>query len=162
MLRNVGYWTMQCCARGSTQFVEDVRECVLSFVRPSSRKRSRLKLWPLTSHRRGMGWIPGQTMWDLWQTDWHWEEFFSEYFRIPLSASQHHAPSSYNLSNSKSRPKTRLKRIKTDGLNSLLIYLFIYLFKCSKWRWQYLGLYSVEWWTGEKRFEKGWKELVVV
>jgi hypothetical protein len=27
--------------------------------------------------------IPGQTMWDLWWTKWHWDRFCPEYFRFP-------------------------------------------------------------------------------
>jgi len=51
---------------GSTQFLEEVQKRVLSFIRPSSRKRSRLGRWPPASHRRGADSIPGQTMRDLW------------------------------------------------------------------------------------------------
>jgi hypothetical protein len=32
------------------------------------------------SHRGGPGSIPGQSMWDLWWTKWHWDMFFPEYF----------------------------------------------------------------------------------
>jgi hypothetical protein len=41
------------------------------------------------SHRGGPGSIPGQSMWDLWWTKWHWDRFFSEYFGFPLSISFH-------------------------------------------------------------------------
>jgi hypothetical protein len=30
---------------------------------------------------------PGQSMWDLWWTKWHWDRFFSELFGFPLSIS---------------------------------------------------------------------------
>jgi hypothetical protein len=33
-----------------------------------------------TSHRGGPGSMPGQSMWDLWWANWHWERFFSWYF----------------------------------------------------------------------------------
>jgi hypothetical protein len=33
--------------------------------------------------------IPGQSMWDLWWTKWHWDRFFPEYFGVPLSVSFH-------------------------------------------------------------------------
>jgi hypothetical protein len=42
------------------------------------------------SHRGGPGSFPGQSMWDLWQTKWHWVRFFSESLRFPLSLSFHH------------------------------------------------------------------------
>jgi hypothetical protein len=29
--------------------------------------------------------VPGQYMWDLWCTEWHWDRFFFEYFGVPLS-----------------------------------------------------------------------------
>jgi hypothetical protein len=35
------------------------------------------------------GSIPGQFMWDLWWTKWHWERFFPEYFGFSLSISFH-------------------------------------------------------------------------
>jgi hypothetical protein len=31
--------------------------------------------------------IPGQSMWDLWWTKWHWDRFFPEYFGFLLSVS---------------------------------------------------------------------------
>jgi hypothetical protein len=37
-----------------------------------------------------MGSIPGQSMWDLWWTKWHWDRFFPEYFGFPLSISLHY------------------------------------------------------------------------
>jgi hypothetical protein len=33
---------------------------------------------------------PGQSMWDLWWTKWHWDRFFSVFFCFPLSRSFHH------------------------------------------------------------------------
>jgi hypothetical protein len=42
-----------------------------------------------TSHRGGPGSIPGQSMWDLWWTKWHWDRFLPEYFGFPLSLSFH-------------------------------------------------------------------------
>jgi hypothetical protein len=33
--------------------------------------------------------IPGQSIWDLWWTKWHWDRFFPEYFGFPLSISFH-------------------------------------------------------------------------
>jgi hypothetical protein len=42
-----------------------------------------------TGHRGGPGWIPGQSMWDLWWTKWHWDRFFPEYFGFPLSIAFH-------------------------------------------------------------------------
>jgi hypothetical protein len=41
------------------------------------------------SHRGGPGSIPGQSMWDLWWTKWHWDRFFSMYFGFFLSISFH-------------------------------------------------------------------------
>jgi hypothetical protein len=32
---------------------------------------------------------PGQSMWNLWWTQWHWDRFFLEYFSFPLSISFH-------------------------------------------------------------------------
>jgi hypothetical protein len=29
-----------------------------------------------TSHRGDPGSVPGQSMWDLWWTKWHWDRFF--------------------------------------------------------------------------------------
>jgi hypothetical protein len=28
---------------------------------------------------------PGQSMWDLWWTKWHWDRFFSEFFGFPVT-----------------------------------------------------------------------------
>jgi hypothetical protein len=36
---------------------------------------------------RGQGSIPGQSIWDLWWTNWHWGRFLPEYFGFPLSIS---------------------------------------------------------------------------
>jgi hypothetical protein len=33
--------------------------------------------------------IPGQSMWDLWWTKWHWDRFFLAYFGFPLPISFH-------------------------------------------------------------------------
>jgi hypothetical protein len=41
------------------------------------------------THGGGPGSIPGQSMWDLWWTQWHWDRFFTEYFGFPLSISCH-------------------------------------------------------------------------
>jgi hypothetical protein len=38
---------------------------------------------------RRPGSIPGQSIWDLWWTKWHWHRFFPEYFGFPLSVSFH-------------------------------------------------------------------------
>jgi hypothetical protein len=37
---------------------------------------------PLTAETR---FRPGQSMWNLWWTKWHWDRFFSELFGFPLS-----------------------------------------------------------------------------
>jgi hypothetical protein len=42
---------------------------------------------PLTGG--GLTSIPGQSMWDLWQTKWQWDGFFPEYFGFHLSISFH-------------------------------------------------------------------------
>jgi hypothetical protein len=34
----------------------------------------------------GPGSIPGQSMWDLWWTRWHWNKSFCKYFSFPLLA----------------------------------------------------------------------------
>ena len=40
------------------------------------------------SHHGGPGSIPGQSMWNLWLSKWHWDRFFPpEYFGFPLSIS---------------------------------------------------------------------------
>jgi hypothetical protein len=39
------------------------------------------------SHRGGPGSCPGQSMWDLWWTEWHWDRFFTEFFDFPPSIS---------------------------------------------------------------------------
>jgi hypothetical protein len=33
---------------------------------------------------RSLGLRPGQSMWDLWWTSWHWERFPSKFFGYPL------------------------------------------------------------------------------
>jgi hypothetical protein len=38
-----------------------------------------------TTDRQKKKKIPGQSMWDLWWTKWHWDRFFPEYFGYPLS-----------------------------------------------------------------------------
>jgi hypothetical protein len=43
----------------------------------------------LASHHRGLGLLPGQSMWDLWWTKWHWDKFFSKPL-FPLSISFQH------------------------------------------------------------------------
>lgn len=43
----------------------------------------------LISHCEGLCLLPGQSMWNLWQTKWHWVRFFSEPFIFPLSVSFH-------------------------------------------------------------------------
>jgi hypothetical protein len=40
-------------------------------------------------HRGGIGWCPGQSMWDLWRKKWHWDRFFSGFFFFSLSLSFH-------------------------------------------------------------------------
>jgi hypothetical protein len=45
--------------------------------------------YPPASHRGGPGSIPGQSMWDLWWTKWHWDRFSPEFFGFPLSISFH-------------------------------------------------------------------------
>jgi hypothetical protein len=42
------------------------------------------------SHRGGPGSRPGQSVWDLWWTKWHWDTFFNEFFGFPLSVSSFH------------------------------------------------------------------------
>jgi type VI protein secretion system component VasA len=39
--------------------------------------------------QRRPGFDPGQSLWDLWWTKWHWDRFFPEYFGFPLSISFH-------------------------------------------------------------------------
>ena len=41
------------------------------------------------SYHRGPGSIPGQSMWDLWWTEFHWDRFVSKYSGLPLSVSFH-------------------------------------------------------------------------
>ena len=36
------------------------------------------------SHRRGPGSIPGQSIWDLWWTKWHWDRFSPVSFIPPV------------------------------------------------------------------------------
>jgi hypothetical protein len=43
---------------------------------------------PLTAEGR-LGSCPGQSLWDLWWTKWHWDWVFSE-FGFPLSVSFRH------------------------------------------------------------------------
>jgi hypothetical protein len=38
-------------------------------------------------HHRGLGLIPGQSMWDLWWTKWYWDRFFSKYFDFTVIVS---------------------------------------------------------------------------
>jgi hypothetical protein len=61
-------------------------ECVYCAVRTESLKVIQDKL--SLSHK-GPGSIPSQSMWDLWWTKWHWDRFFSQYSRSPLSVSFH-------------------------------------------------------------------------
>jgi len=40
----------------------------------------------IASHLRGLGLIPGQSIWDLWWTKCDWDRFNTEYFCfIPLA-----------------------------------------------------------------------------
>jgi hypothetical protein len=43
--------------------------------------------WPSTAEARVRS--RGQSMWDLWRTNWHLDRFFPEYFGFPLSISFH-------------------------------------------------------------------------
>ena len=47
-----------------------------------------------TSHSRGWGSIPGQSVWDLWLTKWHWGRFSSSSSVFPCQCSTN-APYSY-------------------------------------------------------------------
>jgi hypothetical protein len=38
------------------------------------------------SRRGDLGSIPGQAIWDLWWTKWHWGRFFGAYFGFPCQA----------------------------------------------------------------------------
>jgi len=42
-----------------------------------------------TSHRGGLSSIPGQSVWNLWWTKWHYDRFLSQHFGFPLSVSFH-------------------------------------------------------------------------
>jgi hypothetical protein len=53
---------------------------------------------------------PGQSMWDLWWTEWHWESFYPDYFDFPLSVSFHGCSTTW---------KNKKK---------LIIFLFIFIF----------------------------------
>jgi hypothetical protein len=53
---------------------------------------STVRRWHLTTstmaqppHRGGPGSHPGQSMWDLWWTKWHWDRSFSEFFSFPVN-----------------------------------------------------------------------------
>lgn len=91
-----------------------------SAVFPSdSELKGRIHFLPCALHatmpwlRRIVSWlgphsIPGQTMWDLWQTLYHWDRLFSEYFGStpchyhPTSAAYsciHQSPRVYSLLN---------------------------------------------------------------
>jgi len=49
-------------------------------------------------HREGPGSSPGQSVWDLWWTKWHWDRFCSEFFGFLLSASFYRgSPYSYAI-----------------------------------------------------------------
>ena len=45
--------------------------------------------WSPVFHCVGPGFIPGQSIWDLWWTKGHWDRLFSEYLGFPLSISLH-------------------------------------------------------------------------
>jgi len=40
--------------------------------------------WPVYQ-RGGLASDPGQSVFDLWWTEWHWDRFFSKYFGLLLS-----------------------------------------------------------------------------
>jgi hypothetical protein len=61
-------------------YVNQVRVCLLRPYHTSGD-------WLLVSHRGGLGSIPGQSMRDIWWTQWHWVKFFTEYFVPTLSVS---------------------------------------------------------------------------
>jgi hypothetical protein len=47
---------------------------------------------------RWPGFAPGQSMWDLWWTKWHWDRVFSEFFGFSMSVSFHRpSQNSYHL-----------------------------------------------------------------
>jgi len=43
-----------------------------------------LKLLVTRSYSRDMGFIPAQSMFDLWSTMWHWDRLFSDYYGLPI------------------------------------------------------------------------------
>jgi hypothetical protein len=48
-------------------------------------------------HCRGSGALPGQSVWDLWWTERHWDSFFFEFLGVSLTISFHHGSAcSYN------------------------------------------------------------------
>jgi len=44
----------------------------------------------------GSGSVPGQYMWDLWWTKWHWDMFLSEYFVFPSYYHSTNTPYAFN------------------------------------------------------------------
>jgi hypothetical protein len=80
--------------------------------------------WSSASHRGGPGSRPGQSMWDLWCTKWHWDRFFSEFSGFSLSVSFHrHSPNSYHLGNAlyanvSRHPRLGIRPTPPSGKNS--------------------------------------------
>ena len=61
-----------------------LRHFPISFLPTSVRTADSKTVNTPVSHCAGPG-----SMWDLWQTQWHWDRFFSEYFTFPLSVPSH-------------------------------------------------------------------------
>jgi hypothetical protein len=47
----------------------------IQWLRPFPNLKASNTYYTLASHRGGQGSIPGQVMWDLWWTKWHWGRF---------------------------------------------------------------------------------------
>jgi hypothetical protein len=77
------------------------------------------------SHCRGPGSIPGQSMWDLLWTKWHWDRFFPKYFGISLSISFHRCSikekrRNYHLHHRVSQEASRLRCVRSFCCGALL------------------------------------------
>jgi hypothetical protein len=61
---------------------------------------------------------PGQSMWDLWWTKWHWDRFFPEYF--PLSVSFHRCSTTWKRTkNNHLHHSVALKALRLRSVRSV-------------------------------------------
>jgi hypothetical protein len=77
---------------GSVSEVPSTPECAVTILHDFIWRLCSMQLFISvlrSSNCRGQESIPGQSMWDLWSTKWHWGKFFSKNLSSPSHLSLH-------------------------------------------------------------------------